>query len=71
MEQITGLFQNSKGNYSIMRAAFAWLMFQATAMGWYALIDTGVGAAAAIFGTVSGVATGLKLMQNNQENTGT
>lgn len=64
-----GLFQDSKGNYSIMRVAFAWLMFQAAMMGWYALIETGVGAAAAIFGTVASVATGLKIMQNNQEKT--
>ena len=62
------LFQDSKGNHSIMRVAFAWLMFNAAAMGWYALIMSNVGAAAAIFGTVSSVATGLKIMQNNQEN---
>jgi len=62
------VFQDSEGNQSIMRVAFAWLMFNAATMGWYSLIMADVGAAAAIFGTVSGVATGLKIMQNNQEN---
>jgi len=64
----TGFFEVSPGNYSIMRAAFAWLILQATAMGWYALITSGVGEAAAIFGTIAGVATGLKIIQKGQEN---
>jgi len=63
-----GIFQDSNGNFSIMRVAFAWLIINATAMTWFVLLTTeGVGAAAAIFGTVTGVATGLKIMQNNQE----
>jgi hypothetical protein len=62
-----GFLQDSKGNSSIMRLAFAWLMVNATAMGWYALVSSGVAEAATIFGTISGVATGLKIMQNQQE----
>lgn len=71
MEKRFGIFQDSNGNFSIMRVAFAWLMVNATAMAWFTLLTTeGVGAAAAIFGTISGVATGLKIMQNNQEKKG-
>ena len=62
------IFHDSQGNFSAMRVAFIWLMLNATFMGWYALVTSDVGAAAAIFGTVSGVATGLKIMQNSQEN---
>lgn len=62
-----GFLQDAKGNRSIMRLAFAWLMVNATIMGWYALATTGVADAAVIFGTLSGVATSLKLMQNQQE----
>ncbi len=68
MEEKTGFFEVSPGNFSIMRLAFAWLLLQATAMGWYALITTGTGAATAIFGAVATVATGLKLIQKQQEN---
>jgi len=60
-------FQDNNGNTSIMRVAFAWLMFNAAAMGWYALISVGTGEAAAIFGTVASVATGLKIIQKQQE----
>ncbi len=63
----TGYFEVSPGNKSIMRLVFAWLILQATAMSWYALIDTGAGAASAIFGTVGSIATGLKIMQKQQE----
>jgi len=63
----TGFFEVSPGNFSIMRLVFAWLILQATAMAWYALISTGVGEAAAIFGTVASVATGLKIIQKQQE----
>lgn len=64
-----GFLQDSKGNYSIMRLAFLWLIFNATFMSWYILIDPSgtVAQAATIFGTVTGVASGLKLMQNQQE----
>ncbi len=64
-----GYFKDHKGNNSIMRLAFAWLIVNATFMGWFVLTfgSGDVGAAAAIFGTVSGVATGLKIMQNQQE----
>jgi membrane associated rhomboid family serine protease len=67
MEKKTGFFEVTPGNKSIMRAAFAWLILQATAMGWYSLITTNAGAAAAIFGTIAGVATGLKIIQKQQE----
>jgi membrane associated rhomboid family serine protease len=63
----TGFFEVTPGNFSIMRLAFAWLILNATGMGWYALLDTGVGAAAAIFGTIASVATGLKIIQKEQE----
>lgn len=63
-----GFFQDANGNFSMMRAGFAFLIVNSAAMAWYVLVDLGeVGAASAIFGTVSGVATGLKLMQNQQE----
>ncbi len=65
-----GFFEVSPGNKSIMRAAFAWLMLNGTAMAWYVLISThaaGVGAACAVFGTVTTVATGLKIIQKGQE----
>jgi len=67
MKEKTGFLEQNPGNRSIMRLAFAWLVFQATAMGWYALIATGVGAASAIVGTVAGIATGLKIIQKGQE----
>ena len=63
----TGYFEVTPGNKSIMRIAFAWLILQATAMGWYALITLGVGEASAIFGTIAAVATGLKIIQKGQE----
>lgn len=64
-----GFLQDSKGNYSVMRLAFIWLILNATFMGWYIIIDPQgtVAQASTIFGTVTGVATGLKLMQNQQE----
>ncbi len=68
MKEKIGFFEISPGNRSIMRLAFAWLIIQATAMGWYALVFTGVGAASAIFGTIATMATGLKLIQKQQEN---
>ncbi len=67
MEEKTGFFEVSPGNFSIMRLAFAWLIFNGTAMAWYVLMTDSVGAAAAIFGTVTGVATCLKIIQKLQE----
>jgi len=67
MKEKIGFFEATPGNYSIMRAAFAWLIFQATAMGWYALISDSVGAAVAVFAAIAGVATGLKIIQKQQE----
>ena len=63
----TGYFEVTPGNKSIMRVAFAWLILQGTAMGWYALITLGVGEASAIFGTITAVAIGLKIIQKGQE----
>ena len=62
-------FQDNKGNTSIMRIAFAWLMFNAAAMAWYVITrsEIDIAGAVAIFGTVASVATGLKLMQKQQE----
>lgn len=67
--QGNGFLQDSKGNFSVMRLAFIWLILNATFMGWYIIIDPlgTVAQASTIFGTVTGVATGLKLMQNQQE----
>jgi membrane associated rhomboid family serine protease len=65
----TGFFESEPGHQSIMRAAFAWLILQATAMGWYSLVTDSVGASAAIFGTIASVATGLKIIQKQQEKT--
>lgn len=68
----TGFLQDAEGNNSVMRLAFVWLILNATALSWYVLLTdaTNVGGAAAIFGTVTGVATGLKIIQKQQEKSG-
>jgi len=67
--QGNGFLQDSNGDFSVMRLAFIWLILNATFMSWYILTDPSgtVAQASTIFGTVTGVATGLKLMQNQQE----
>jgi len=64
-----GFFENESGEKSITRVIFAFLILNATLMTWFMLLsDTSQWqAAAAMFGTVSSVATGLKLIQKAQE----
>jgi membrane associated rhomboid family serine protease len=65
----TGFFEVSPGNFSITRLAFAFLLVNGAAQSWFVLFSdpTAVASAATIFGTSASVATGLKLIQKQQE----
>lgn len=54
---------------SITRVAFVWLIFNATCMGWYVLINGSDNAleAGGIVTSISTVAAGLKVYQKGQE----
>jgi hypothetical protein len=66
----TGFFEVSPGNFSIMRLAFAWLILNGTAMAYIVMLNDGtVAEAATISGSFFGVATGLKIIQKQQEKT--
>jgi hypothetical protein len=67
-QQKTGFFEASPGNFSIMRLAFAWLIFHGTALAYLVLLQDGtVGEAVAVSSSIFGVATGLKVIQKQQE----
>ena len=66
----TGFFEVAPGNFSIMRLAFAWLIANGTALAYLVLLQNGtVAEAATISGSFFGVATGLKIIQKQQEKT--
>lgn len=67
--QKIGFFEVAPGDKSITRAAFAFLLLNGAAQAWFVLFNdpTAVASAATIFGTSASVATGLKLIQKQQE----
>lgn len=72
-QQKIGFFEVGPGNKSITRLAFAFLLVNGAAQAWFVLFadPTAVAEAATIFGTSASVATGLKLIQKQQEKTNT
>jgi len=64
-----GIFQEDNGNFSMTRVVFLVLIIYAilqTSLGFF-LLDWAVGEGVAFFGTVTGVATGGKLLQKTME----
>jgi hypothetical protein len=68
MKETTGFFEASPGDKSIMRLVFAFLMGYAALASAYMFITADEYAAGiAVFSSIAGVATGLKLIQKESE----